>query len=268
MIRESVSRGIDVSIRGASVVREQWRNHGAHVDPVASSLPFINTGFTYPTPRIRTCPEKRSRTKGGEEIRTRIERGKGFDRRKVGQETISPFSTDKYFMRFNPASVSSPATGSSLFSFIKPYLPKSVSLRLRIRDCKTMAPRECRIKSENRSRGRRDIGEGFLRDAGETRADSPFLEWEIYKNLEKMGNGWLFSFHRIPLESATSFRSIILLIPLTVFLSFPKFSTPPRVFRRMNNSWGAFAVRCLRLICMNFKQLIKEVGKKFFFFFF
>ena len=139
MIRESVSRGIDVSIRGASVVREQWRNHGAHVDPVASSLLFINTGFTYPTPRIRTCPEKRSRTKGGEEIRTRIERGKGFDRRKVGQETISPFSTDKYFMRFNPAS-----------------------------------PRECRIKSENRSRGRRDIGEGFLRDAGETRADSPF----------------------------------------------------------------------------------------------
>lgn len=101
-------------------------------------------------------------------------KGEGFDRRKVGQETISPFSTDKYFMRFNPASVSSPATGSSLFSFIKPSLPKSVSLRLRIRDCKTMAPRECRIKSENRSRGRRDIGEGFLRDAGETRADSPF----------------------------------------------------------------------------------------------
>lgn len=75
-----------VSIRGASVVREQWRNHGAHVDPVASSLLFINTGFTYPTPRIRTCPEKRSRTKGGEEIRTRIERGRGSIDGKSGRK--------------------------------------------------------------------------------------------------------------------------------------------------------------------------------------
>lgn len=146
------------------------RNHGAHVDPVASSLLFINTGFTYPTPRIRTCPEKRSRTKGGEEIRTRIERGRGSIDGKSGRKLyhLSPRINILWDSIRHPFPL---ATGSSLFSFIKPYLRKSVSLRLRIRDCKTMAPRECRIKSENRSRGR-DIGEGFLRDAGET--DSPF----------------------------------------------------------------------------------------------
>lgn len=78
--------------------------------PRSDWLPFINTGFTYPTPRIVRVRKKgttASRTKGGEEIRTRgtDRRGEeeGFDRRKVGQETISPFSTDKYFMRFNPS---------------------------------------------------------------------------------------------------------------------------------------------------------------------
>lgn len=114
---ESVSHGIDVSICGASVVREQLRNHGTHVDPVASSSPLYKHGVHVADSTDPYVSGKKERRAEQKEIRTR-QRG-GFDRRKVGQETISPFSADKYFMRFNPASVSS-SHRSSLFSFIKP----------------------------------------------------------------------------------------------------------------------------------------------------
>lgn len=75
--------------------------------------------------------------------------------------------------------------------------------------------------------------ERFLRDA-EKESRIHRLEWEIYKNLEKMGNGWLFSFHRIPLESDPSHFDQS--FP-NGFSFFPEISHPsPRVFQHMNNS--------------------------------
>lgn len=143
--------------------------------PRSGWLPFINTGFTYPTPRIVRVRKKgttASRTKGGEKIRTR-----GIDRRGKRRGSIDGKSGRKLYHlspRINILwdSIRPSSHRSSLFSFIKPS-PRRVSLY----GCAYVTVKRWPLESVGLSRRIEVEEEGisgtFFERCGEGEPDSP-----------------------------------------------------------------------------------------------